>query len=44
MNINELKTMQNYPLELKIMKTEQRIIEWVSYYGIEGVYVSFSGG
>ena len=44
MNINELKTMQNYPLELKIMKTEQRIIEWVSYYGIDGVYVSFSGG
>ena len=44
MNINELKTMQNYPLELKIMKTEQRIIEWVSEYGIDGVYVAFSGG
>ena len=44
MNINELKTMQNYPLELKIAKTEQRIIEWVSYYGVDGVYVSFSGG
>ena len=44
MNINELRTMQNYPLELKIMKTEQRIREWVSYYGLEGVYVSFSGG
>lgn len=23
---------------------EQRIIEWVSKYGIEGVYISFSGG
>ena len=44
MNINELKTMQNYPLELKIMKTEQRIIEWVSEYGVDGVYVAFSGG
>ena len=44
MDINELKLMQNYPLELKIMKTKQRIIEWVSYYGLEGVYVSFSGG
>ena len=44
MNINELKTMQNYPLEVKIMKTEQRIIEWVSEYGVDGVYVAFSGG
>ena len=44
MNINELRTMQNYPLELKIAKTKLRIHEWVSEYGIEGVYVSFSGG
>ena len=44
MDINELRLMQNYPLELKIMKTKQRIIEWVSYYGLEGVYISFSGG
>ena len=44
MNINELRTMQNYPLELKILKTKQRIIEWVSEYGVEGVYVAFSGG
>ena len=44
MDINELRLMQNYPLDLKIMKTKQRIIEWVSYYGLEGVYVSFSGG
>ena len=44
MDINELRLMQNYPLELKIMKTKLRIQEWVSYYGLEGVYVSFSGG
>ena len=44
MNINELRLMQNYPLELKIMKTKQRITEWVNEYGIEGVYVAFSGG
>ena len=44
MNINELKTMQNYPLKLKIMKTEQRIREWVSEFGVDGVYVAFSGG
>ena len=44
MDINELRLMQNYPLELKIMKTELRIQEWVSYYGLDGVYISFSGG
>ena len=44
MNIHELRTMQSYPLDLKIMKTKLRIQEWVSYYGLEGVYVSFSGG
>lgn len=44
MDINELKLLQNYPLELKVEKTKLRIIEWVSYYGEENVYVSFSGG
>lgn len=44
MNINELRLMQNYPLELKIMKTKQRIREWVSEFGEDGVYVAFSGG
>lgn len=44
MNINELRLMQNYPLELKIAKTKQRIREWVSEYGEDGVYVAFSGG
>jgi 3'-phosphoadenosine 5'-phosphosulfate sulfotransferase (PAPS reductase)/FAD synthetase len=44
MNINELRTMQNYPLELKIMKTKLRIQEWINEYGEDGVYVAFSGG
>ena len=44
MNINELRTMQNYPLDLKIMKTKLRIQEWINEYGVEGVYVAFSGG
>lgn len=44
MDINELRLMQNYPLELKIMKTKQRIREWVNEYGVEGVYIAFSGG
>lgn len=41
---DELKLLQAYPLDLKIMKTKQRIREWVDYYGSVGVYVSFSGG
>ncbi len=41
---NELKMFQAYPLDMKIAKTKLRIREWVSYYGTNGVYVSFSGG
>ncbi len=41
---DELKILQAYPLDLKIKKTQARIREWVSYYGTNGVYVSFSGG
>lgn len=40
----ELQMLQALPLELKIMKTQQRIREWVQYYGENGVAVSFSGG
>lgn len=40
----ELKQLQSLPLEVKIRKTQQRIREWVEYYGEDGVYVSFSGG
>ena len=42
--INELKMMQNLPLEIKIAKTKLRIKEWVDMFGVSGVYVSFSGG
>lgn len=39
----ELKQMQSLPLEVKILKTQQRIREW--YEAWDGdVYVSFSGG
>lgn len=41
---DELKMLQSLPLEVKVLKTQQRIREWVTYYGVEGVYVSFSGG
>ena len=40
----ELKQLQFLPLEVKIKKSQQRIREWVEYYGEDGVYVSFSGG
>ena len=41
---NELRMLQALPLELKVMRTKQRIREWVNYYGVDGIYVSFSGG
>ena len=35
---------KNYPLWMKVEITKNRIRQWVSEYGIDGVYVSFSGG
>ena len=43
-DIKELKMLQALPLEIKVMKTQARIREWVSHYGLEDVYISFSGG
>ena len=40
----ELIMLQSLPLEIKVMKTKQRIREWIEFYGEIGVYVSFSGG
>lgn len=42
--IDELKLLQSLPLDIKIWKTQQRLKEWVAHYGLENVYVSFSGG
>lgn len=44
MTIDELRLFQALPLDVKIMKSQQRIREWVNYYGEDGVYISFSGG
>ena len=44
MNKNELIMLQALPLELKIAKSKLRITEWIRYYGVENVYISFSGG
>lgn len=40
---DDLKMLQSLPLEVKIRKTQQRIIEYYEYYGGD-VYVSESGG
>lgn len=42
--VEELRLLQALPIELKVMKTQQRIREWVEHFGTDGVYVSFSGG
>lgn len=41
---SDLAYLQKLPLDLKVMMTKARIREWVSHYGEDGVYVSFSGG
>ena len=42
--IQELKIRQALPLDVKIRMTEQRIREFVSEFGVDGCYLSFSGG
>ena len=39
----QLKQLQGLPLDIKILKSQQRIKEWYEYYDGD-VYVSFSGG
>ena len=42
--LDHLQELQALPLKLKVRLTQQRIREWVSEFGTDGVYVSFSGG
>ena len=42
--LSELQERQSLPLKLKIAMTKTRIREWINHYGVDGVYVSFSGG
>ena len=44
MTHNDLVMLQALPLEIKIAKTELRIIEWIEHFGLDKVHVSFSGG
>lgn len=41
---DDLVSLQSLPLDVKIQKTKNRIREWVDVYGVDGVYVAFSGG
>lgn len=41
---DDLRYFQAMPLDLKISMSNRRLWEWVSYYGSDSVYVSFSGG
>lgn len=41
---DDLRQLQALPLELKIPLTKRRISDWVSWWGTDGVYISFSGG
>ena len=42
--MQDLKMRQALPLDIKVSMTKQRIREWINEFGVEGVYVSFSGG
>lgn len=42
--IQELQQLQALPLDLKIALTKSRIRAWINEFGVNGVYVSFSGG
>ena len=44
MTNEEFIRISNYPLDIKIAKTKQRIREAIERFGIDGVYISFSGG
>ena len=42
--IEDLRYFQRLPLDIKVAMTKTRIREWVNHYGVNGVYISFSGG
>lgn len=44
MELKELIMIQHLPLDVKIMKSKQRIIDAIERYGVNGLYTSNSGG
>lgn len=41
---SDLKQLQALPLDAKIAATKHRIQQWIDKYGVDGCYISFSGG
>ena len=41
---NDLVLLQSLPLSIKLEMTQSRIRDWVNFYSVNGVYISFSGG
>lgn len=44
MTHDELTMLQALPLEIKIEKTKARLKEYIEYFGLNHVYISYSGG
>ena len=44
MDRKELLMLQSLPLDIKVLKTKQRLREAIYHFGVDGVYLSFSGG
>ena len=42
--IEDLRYFQSLPLDIKVAMTRTRLREWVNHYGVNGVYISVSGG
>ena len=40
----DLRMLQALPLDLKIPMSMRRLRDWINYYGVEGVYLGWSGG
>lgn len=40
----DLKQLQALPLDAKVAATKHRIQQWIDEYGVDGCYISFSGG
>lgn len=44
MTVKELTMLQSLPLEIKIEKTKARLKEYIEHFGLNHVYISYSGG
>lgn len=44
MDLTMLKMLQALPLDLKVAKTKLRIRDAITFFGQDGIYLSFSGG